>query len=59
MLGTRGCRLAVLEPEIYRVQGEAIMRAAVAVRERPAKHPGSRSWCRWWPTSASWSWCAS
>jgi pyruvate,orthophosphate dikinase len=34
MLGTRGCRLAILYPEIYEMQVRAIMRAAKAVKER-------------------------
>jgi pyruvate,orthophosphate dikinase len=34
MLGTRGCRLAILHPEIYEMQVRAIMRAAKAVKER-------------------------
>src|SRR5690349_14150868 len=34
MLGTRGCRLGILMPEIYEMQVEAIMRAAKAVRDR-------------------------
>ena len=37
MLGTRGCRLGILYPEIYEMQVEAIMRAAGAVDEPP--HP--------------------
>jgi pyruvate,orthophosphate dikinase len=37
MLGTRGCRLGILFPEIYEMQVEAIMRAAKAVDEAP--HP--------------------
>jgi pyruvate,orthophosphate dikinase len=37
MLGTRGCRLGILFPEIYEMQVEAIMRAAKAVDEPP--HP--------------------
>ncbi|HUE26108.1 MAG TPA: pyruvate, phosphate dikinase, partial [Solirubrobacteraceae bacterium] len=37
MLGTRGCRLAILYPEIYEMQVEAIVRAALAVDEPP--HP--------------------
>ena len=28
MLGTRGCRLGIVHPEIYEMQVEAIMRAA-------------------------------
>jgi pyruvate,orthophosphate dikinase len=34
MLGTRGCRLAILHPEIYEMQVRAIMRAARAVKQR-------------------------
>ena len=37
MLGTRGCRLGILYPEIYEMQVRAIMRAARAVAEPP--HP--------------------
>jgi pyruvate,orthophosphate dikinase len=37
MLGTRGCRLGILFPEIYEMQVEAIMRAAAAMDEPP--HP--------------------
>jgi pyruvate,orthophosphate dikinase len=37
MLGTRGCRLGILFPEIYEMQVQAIMRAAQAVDEPP--HP--------------------
>jgi pyruvate, orthophosphate dikinase len=37
MLGTRGCRLGILYPEIYEMQVEAIVRAAKAVEEPP--HP--------------------
>jgi pyruvate,orthophosphate dikinase len=37
MLGTRGCRLGILYPEIYEMQVEAIVRAAKAVDEPP--HP--------------------
>jgi pyruvate,orthophosphate dikinase len=37
MLGTRGCRLGILYPEIYEMQVRAIMRAARAVDEPP--HP--------------------
>src|SRR5215203_516225 len=35
MLGTRGCRLGILYPEIYEMQVEAIVRAAAAMDERP------------------------
>ncbi len=35
MLGTRGCRLGILYPEIYEMQVNAIMRAAKAVEEPP------------------------
>jgi pyruvate,orthophosphate dikinase len=37
MLGTRGCRLGILYPEIYEMQVHAIMRAAKAMDEPP--HP--------------------
>ncbi len=37
MLGTRGCRLGILYPEIYEMQVHAVMRAAQAVAEPP--HP--------------------
>jgi pyruvate,orthophosphate dikinase len=37
MLGTRGCRLGILYPEIYEMQAEAVMRAVAAMDERP--HP--------------------
>ncbi len=37
MLGTRGCRLGILFPEIYEMQVHAIMRAARAVEAPP--HP--------------------
>jgi pyruvate,orthophosphate dikinase len=37
MLGTRGCRLGILYPEIYEMQVRAIMRAASAVDDPP--HP--------------------
>ncbi len=37
MLGTRGCRLGILYPEIYEMQVHAIMRAALAVEQPP--HP--------------------
>ncbi len=39
MLGTRGCRLALLYPEIYEMQVRAIVGAAVAVREREGEAP--------------------
>jgi pyruvate, orthophosphate dikinase len=39
MLGTRGCRLGILFPEIYEMQAVAIFAAAVAVRERTGKAP--------------------
>jgi pyruvate,orthophosphate dikinase len=39
MLGTRGCRLGILYPEIYEMQVEAIMRAAKAVGDRAGKAP--------------------
>jgi pyruvate, orthophosphate dikinase len=34
MLGHRGCRLAITNPEIYEMQTEAIIRAAIEVREK-------------------------
>jgi len=39
MLGTRGCRLAILHPEIYEMQVRAIMRAQCAVTERLGHPP--------------------
>jgi pyruvate, orthophosphate dikinase len=39
MLGTRGCRLGLLFPEISEMQVRAIMRAAAAVRERSGEAP--------------------
>jgi pyruvate,orthophosphate dikinase len=39
MLGTRGCRLGLLWPEIYEMQVRAIVRAAVAVEERTGNAP--------------------
>jgi pyruvate,orthophosphate dikinase len=39
MLGTRGCRLGILMPEIYEMQVEAIMRAARAVRDSSGDSP--------------------
>jgi pyruvate,orthophosphate dikinase len=39
MLGTRGCRLGILYPEIYEMQVVAIMRAAKAVRDRTSSKP--------------------
>jgi pyruvate,orthophosphate dikinase len=39
MLGTRGCRLGILFPEIYEMQAQAIFAAAVAVRERTGRGP--------------------
>jgi pyruvate,orthophosphate dikinase len=39
MLGTRGCRLGILHPEIYEMQVRAIARAAVAVRARTGVPP--------------------
>ena len=38
MLGTRGCRLGILYPEIYEMQVHAILRAAKARRRsRPIR----------------------
>src|SRR4051794_35695946 len=39
MLGTRGCRLGILHPEIYEMQVRAIVRAAKAVGRRAGKAP--------------------
>ena len=39
MLGTRGCRLGILYPEIYEMQTQAIARAALAVRGRSGTAP--------------------
>src|SRR5437764_7651023 len=39
MLGTRGCRLGIMFPEIYEMQVRAIVRAAIAVSERTGEAP--------------------
>jgi pyruvate, orthophosphate dikinase len=39
MLGTRGCRVGLLWPEIYEMQVRAIVRAAAAVEERSGEAP--------------------
>jgi pyruvate,orthophosphate dikinase len=39
MLGTRGCRLGLLWPEVYEMQVRAIIRAALAVEKRTAAAP--------------------
>jgi pyruvate, orthophosphate dikinase len=39
MLGTRGVRLGIIHPEIFKMQVRAIMRAAGAVRDRTGKAP--------------------
>jgi pyruvate,orthophosphate dikinase len=39
MLGTRGCRLGLLYPEVYEMQVRAIVRAALAVEERTGDAP--------------------
>jgi pyruvate, orthophosphate dikinase len=39
MLGTRGVRLGILHPEIYEMQARAILRAALAVRDRTGEAP--------------------
>src|SRR5205823_1625785 len=39
MLGTRGCRLGLMYPEIYEMQVRAIARAALAVQERAGDAP--------------------
>ncbi|HEY2438341.1 MAG TPA: putative PEP-binding protein, partial [Solirubrobacteraceae bacterium] len=40
MLGTRGVRLGIMQPEIYEMQVRAIARAALAVRDRSGQAPG-------------------
>jgi pyruvate,orthophosphate dikinase len=39
MLGTRGCRLAIIHPEIYEMQVNAIVRAALAVKGASGEPP--------------------
>jgi pyruvate,orthophosphate dikinase len=39
MLGTRGCRLGLMFPEIYEMQVRAIVRAAIAVNNRTGEAP--------------------
>jgi pyruvate,orthophosphate dikinase len=39
MLGTRGCRLGLMFPEMYEMQVRAIVRAAMAVSERTGEVP--------------------
>jgi pyruvate, orthophosphate dikinase len=39
MLGTRGVRLGVLQPDVYRMQMRAIVRAARSVRDRSGESP--------------------
>ena len=39
MLGTRGCRVGVLHPEIYEMQVRAMLRAAATVREHTGESP--------------------
>jgi pyruvate, orthophosphate dikinase len=39
MLGTRGCRLGILFPEIYEMQVRAIIGATIAVRQRTGRAP--------------------
>jgi pyruvate, orthophosphate dikinase len=39
MLGTRGCRLGILHPEIYEMQARAATRAAKEVRDRSGDAP--------------------
>jgi pyruvate, orthophosphate dikinase len=39
MLGTRGCRLGLMWPEVYEMQVRAIVRAAAAVEERTGDAP--------------------
>ena len=42
MLGTRGCRLGLLFPEIYEMQVQAIVRAALAVEDAERRGPARR-----------------
>ena len=42
MLGTRGCRLGLLYPEIYAMQVRAIIRAALAVEEKTGRRAARR-----------------
>jgi pyruvate, orthophosphate dikinase len=39
MLGLRGCRLAVVYPEIYAMQVRAIIEAAIAIKQESGKSP--------------------
>ncbi|MEA2347239.1 MAG: pyruvate, orthophosphate dikinase [Thermoleophilaceae bacterium] len=39
MLGTRGCRLGIVRPEIYEMQVAAIVRGALAVQEKSGTAP--------------------
>src|SRR4051812_25409210 len=39
MLGTRGCRLGILSPEIYEMQVKAVFRAAKAIEARGGQPP--------------------
>jgi len=39
MLGTRGCRLGLMFPEIYEIQVRAIVRATISVSERTGEAP--------------------
>src|SRR5205807_5272032 len=39
MLGTRGCRIGLMFPEIYEMQVRAIVRATIAVSERTGEAP--------------------
>ena len=43
MLGTRGCRLGLIHPEIYAMQVRAIVGAALAVRDARPRPAASRS----------------
>ena len=47
MLGFRGCRLAIVHPEIIRMQAEVIMRAAIEVKREnkyDIVHPSILLW---------------
>ena len=59
MLGTRGCRLGLLYPEIYEMQVRAIVRAAAPSRNAPATRRSSRSCIRSSASRRSCAGCAS
>jgi pyruvate,orthophosphate dikinase len=46
MLGFRGCRIAIVYPEIAEMQARAIFEAAVEAARRTGKPWCPKSWCR-------------